>query len=152
MNEYKCRISFHCSQDLIVMAKSRDDAEVKARNWYTQMLLHNPAHVVKMIQGDPAIGVPDPHYKYPDKKDPDKLPESIKGNEVVITMYGTSRVCDRNTAIKEITDWYMCSEGSEKERYSNLLYGLEHFQALNWFQDDGTFGTLGNSDPKDPQF
>lgn len=148
MNKYKCHISFSCSQDLIVMAKSRDDAEVKVRNWYTQMLLHDPAHVVKMIRGDPVIGVPDPHYKYPDKKEPDKLPESIKDNEVVITLYGTNRVCDRKKAIKEITDWWMASEGSEKERYTNLLYGLEHFPSLNWFQDNGCYGRFKFDLPK----
>lgn len=60
--------------------------------------------------------------------------EGLSMDKVKITCYGKTETMERNEAIKfyrECADW---SEGSERERYVNILFGL--MDGLNEVTDE----------------
>lgn len=48
----------------------------------------------------------------------------MKNNMVKVTCYGRTKEMKRNDAIKLYKEGVECCDGSEKERYMNILIGL----------------------------
>lgn len=55
-------------------------------------------------------------------------------DKVKITCYGNTEIMERNEAIKFYRECADHSEGSERERYVNILFGL--MDGLNEVSDD----------------
>lgn len=56
---------------------------------------------------------------------------------VKVTCYGTTKEYERKEAIKRFLEGMMCSEGSERERYTNIYLGL--LQGLKEVSDGEEF-------------
>ena len=55
-------------------------------------------------------------------------------DKVKITCYGETEMMNRADAINFYTDGIACSDGSERERYTNILIGL--LSGLNEVSDE----------------